>query len=236
MFLEYISPTWWITLAGGLHIIGFLLINQVYLRLAMLFGSLAYIAYYWTATELPLWGAIITSALMILANLIGLTSLFARNAAWAVPKDHADIYPHFAPLLPGDFRALVKRSKRFTLTQDITGTVQDTQPAKVYFVIKGSLTVIKSDAEFIVNGPAFVGEVAYLLGTPSSATTILHTGTEILEWSLPDLIRRGARFPRFKLALDSVISRDLAQKVSHAVSPQARLGTQSLGAPDQNHT
>lgn len=233
MILELMSPTGWVTLAGGLYIVGYLFINQVYLRLAMLGGSLAYIAYYWTAADQPLWGAIITSALMIFTNLLGLAGLYARNANWSVPKGHTDIFPLFAPLQPGDFRTLVQRAKRFKAETDMIVTTQGQQPEKVYFVIDGTFHVKKGAAEFDVYGPTFVGEVAYLLSSPSAATTILPQGTEVLEWTLTDLITRSARQPRFKLALDAVISRDLARKVSLAVSPEARLRAQGLRAPDE---
>ena len=232
MIFEILSPSTWVIIAGGLYIIGYLFINQVYLRLSMLGGSMAYIAYYWIVADQPLWGAIITSALMIVANLIGLANLYARNAAWAVPKDHLDIFPLFTPLQPGDFRALVQRATRYTLTEDTTVTTQGQKPPKVYFVIDGTFEVHKGTADFAVYGPTFVGEVAYLLGTPSAATTILSKGCEVLEWSLDDLVTRSARQPRFKLALDAVISRDLARKVSLAVSPEARLRAQGLSDPD----
>jgi len=233
MILEMLSPTGWVTLAGGLYILGYLFINQVYLRLCMLGGSLAYIAYYWIAADAPLWGAIITSTLMIFANLLGLAGLYARNANWAVPKGQMDIFPLFAPLQPGDFRALVQRAKRFVVEQDMTVTQQGEQPEKVYFVIDGTFNVQKGAAEFEVYGPTFVGEVAYLLSSPSAATTVLPAGTQVLEWTLSDLITRSARQPRFKLALDAVISRDLARKVSLAVSPEARLRAQGLGTPNE---
>jgi len=181
MILEMLSPTGWVTLAGGLYILGYLFINQVYLRLCMLGGSLAYIA----------------------------------------------------PLQPGDFRALVQRAKRFVVEQDMTVTQQGEQPEKVYFVIDGTFNVQKGAAEFEVYGPTFVGEVAYLLSSPSAATTVLPAGTQVLEWTLSDLITRSARQPRFKLALDAVISRDLARKVSLAVSPEARLRAQGLGTPNE---
>lgn len=235
MILDILSPTAWVTLAGGLYVIGYLFINQVYLRIAMLFGSLAYIGYYWTAADLPLWGAILTSTSMIFANMIGLASLYARNASWSVPKENADIYPSFAPLQPGDFRSLVKRASRYVMEEDTIVTVQGEKPHKVYFVIDGTFQVNKGSAAFAVYGPTFVGEVAYLLGTPSAATTTIPAGVEVLEWSLSDLVKRSARQPRFKLALDAVISRDLARKVSLAVSPEAYLSAQSLGAPHENH-
>jgi hypothetical protein len=56
---------------------------------------------------------------------------------------------------------------------------------------------------------------------PSAATTILPAGTEIVIWSRAVLARNTRTAPRLKLAFDALISRDLAVKVSHAVSPDA---------------
>jgi hypothetical protein len=43
-----------------------------------------------------------------------------------------------------------------------------------------------------------------------------------LEWNVNDLAKAAARKPQIKLALDAVISQDLARKVALAVAPAAR--------------
>ena len=60
----------------------------------------------------------------------------------------------------------------------------------------------------------FLGEVAFLIGTLSSASAWLEAGTEVLEWRFEDLRRKCARSERFKLALEAAISIDLAKKVA----------------------
>ena len=90
-----------------------------------------------------------------------------------------------------------------------------------------------------MEGPVFVGEVAYLLNANSVATTIVPMGTEIIRWDVATLEKAIRRKPRIKLALDTVISKDLATKVSFSVAPAdlpgVQLQTEPKTAPFQMH-
>ena len=67
----------------------------------------------------------------------------------------------------------------------------------------------------------FVGEVAFLTEENASATTLMAEDGELLSWDVEQLRQRAARDVRFRLALDAVISLDLARKVARAGSPDA---------------
>lgn len=221
MFAQLTLPDVFIALAGTLQVLGYLLINQTYLRLTLLLGTMMYIAYYFTVGDSPLWGAITISSLTICAILIGLAGLYARNAKWAIPREHTDIFSHFPHLPPGDMRKVVKAAQRYVTTQDIVATRQGEVPTHLYYVISGTFSVRKVDRKFEVPGPTFVGEVAYLIDIPSAATTVLPAGTEVLVWPRNTLGRASRKSPRLQTALEAMISRDLARKVSFAVSPDA---------------
>lgn len=212
----------YVWLAGGLYILGYLIIHQMMMRLVLLLGSLAYIAYYATVAAEPLWSAIYLTFVMIAANLLGMAGLVLRNAKIAVPRGFEDIYPDFAPLRPGEFRALMKLAKRRTLEKQTTLSREGATMDRIYYVISGVPEVTKMGATFPLAERIFVGEVAYLTAKGSAATTRVPAGAEILEWNLGTLRRAAARRPQVKLALDAVISRDLARKVALAVAPAAR--------------
>lgn len=222
MISQFLSPSVLIFVAGGVQILGYLLINQTYLRLTMLCSTSLYILYYFHAAETPLWGAIIVSSLTIVSILLGLAALYARNATWSVPDAHKDIYPLFDELIPGDFSKVMRIATRETLTEDRVVTQEGKAPGELIFVTKGTFFVQKGKAQFDVPGPTFIGEVSYLRDTPSAATTTLAAGNEVVIWSRADLARHTRAAPRLKLALDALISRDLANKVSLAVSPDAK--------------
>jgi hypothetical protein len=52
------------------------------------------------------------------------------------------------------------------------------------------------------------------------ATTTISAGAEVLRWDVDDMRQNIARNPRFKLAIDAMLSYDLARKIGEAVAPQ----------------
>ncbi|MFK7746339.1 MAG: Crp/Fnr family transcriptional regulator [Roseobacter sp.] len=216
-----LSPEYLVYVAGAFYVAGLAITNQIVLRMLILTGTVVYLVYYSTVAENPLWEAIYVSLLIGAANLSGLSSLIARNSRWAIPKEHADIYFEFPRLPPGDFRALMKLAKRYTVTQDQQITTQGETGEKLYFVIKGSTLVRKGEQAFVLPPKLFLGEIAFLIGMPSSASAWLEEGAEVLEWRFDDLRRKCARSPRFKLALEAAISVDLAGKVAKSMGEDA---------------
>lgn len=221
LITEYLTPPVLVILAGSLQALGYIIINQWGLRLLVMLGSVVYIAYYAVAAETPLWDAMFVTLVLMAANGIGMLGLWLRNARFSVPRQFADIYPDFAPLLPGDFRKLMRLSNRRHLTKQTTLSREGATMDKVYYVITGLPVVTKMGATFPMAERIFVGEVAYLTGKGSAATTTVPAGTELLEWNVKALQRAAKRKPQVKLALDAVISRDLARKVALAVAPTA---------------
>jgi CRP-like cAMP-binding protein len=216
-----LAPQHLVYLAGAFYVAGLAITNQIVLRLFLLAGTVVYLVYYSTVAENPLWEAIYVSLLIGTANLGGLTSLIARNSRLAVPKAHADIYFDFPHLPPGDFRALVKLAKRYTVSEDTQITTENRPGQKLYYLVNGSTLVRKADQAFVLPPKIFIGEIAFLLGQPSSASAWLQKGAEVLEWNFSDLRRQCARKPRFSLALEAAISIDLARKVASSMGRDA---------------
>lgn len=216
---EIFTPEVLVVIAGSSFVLGYLIINQVYLRVFMLIGTGLYVCYYATVAAEPLWEAIYTSTAMGLANVIGLFSLLARKSRIVIPARHRDIYPRFQTLPPGDFRTLVTMARRFVAEKDILLAGEDTETRELYYIISGGAEVQKLGATFMLPSGTFVGEVAYMTGRQSAATSTLKAGSEVLAWDYAALKRRSARSSRFRLALEAMISGDLAEKVSLAVAP-----------------
>lgn len=210
--------------AGLSFVLAFLIINQVMLRIILLIGTLLYIWYYAVAADAPLWVAIWVSIANLIANMIGLSVLLGAKSRAALPKAYVDIYdrcPVFQDLPPGDFRALMKLARRYTVDSNTTLTREHQRGERLFYIVDGTAQVEKVGNRFDMPGQFFVGEVAYLLNTNSAATTVIKAGTEIIEWDFKDLRAGSRKKVRFKLALESLISRDLAYKVSLAVSPDS---------------
>ncbi|MBM1221054.1 cyclic nucleotide-binding domain-containing protein [Ponticoccus sp. SC2-23] len=209
-----------IVLAGLAFIVGYLIINQVILRLVLLLGTALYILYYFIAGDAPLWGAIYASMLTFTANLIGLGLLLARRAWWMVPPKFRDMRDRFASIPPGDLRSVLRHAHRYRLEDDLVMTREGRPVDTLYFVLSGRISAEKLGERFLIPSGVFVGEVAYLTGRPSSATITVDKGAEVISWSIEALARQTRRNPRARLALEALISTDLAAKVALAVAPK----------------
>lgn len=219
---EYLyAPGALVYLAGALYVLGLITINQVILRLWILSGTSVYIIYYSIVAATPLWEAIYVSMMIGTANLVGLTSLLARKFKVVVPRAYADIYDDFPPLPPGDFRSLMKLAHRYRVEDERKVTSEGEAGTRLYYVISGATRVQKGESEFIIPPKFFLGEIAFLIGQTSSASTWLEPGAEVLEWRFDDLRRKCARSTRFRLALEAAISVDLARKVARAIGPNS---------------
>lgn len=207
-----------VLLAGLTYVLGYLTINQIILRILILMGTGFYIWYYAVVAEEPLWTAIWTSMAIGMATLVGLIALIGRNSPLMIPKSDRDIYPQFHGMVPGDFRALVRMGRRYVVEGDTVITTEGAPVEKLHFVTRGSMDAEKKGMAFTLPPQIFVGEVAFMMGRASSATTVLKAGSEVVEWDVAALHRKSRRSTRFKLALEAVISRDLALKVAYAIA------------------
>lgn len=217
-----ILPDYLVAAAGVIYMLAFLIINQVVLRCMLLIGSAFYIAYYSVVANEPLWAAIFTNLGISLANLFGLLLLLFRNSRFSIPRAHSDIYPAFRLLPPGDFRTLMRLGERKKLEADTTLTREGKTVETLYFVLDGEVAAEKRGETFSLPLQIFIGEVGYLTGNGASATTRLAEGGEVVAWDVRKLRREARRNTRFNLALDALISQDLATKVAQAGAPGAR--------------
>ena len=220
MLAEIFTPNVLIACAAGAFAMGYLIIHQMRLRIMMLIGSAFYIGYYATAAAEPLYGGIYTTVGMMVTNLIGMTALTLRRYRITLPKAHADIYPRFDMLSPGDFRLVMKHADRLSLDSAQQVTSIGARPTHLYYLLSGTAYVHKRGAQFALPDGVFIGEVAYLLQRASVADTTILAGCEVLRWDLDGLRQGAIRNPRLHLAIDAMLSRDLAQKVGEAVAPQ----------------
>ena len=220
MIEELIWSDFLVLTAASLFVLGYLIINQIGLRLMLLLGTGFYIWYYLVVDDNPLWAAVWASAATGTANLVGLSSLLYRNSTWAIPKRYRDIYVHFDLLPPGDFRKLMNAARRVARRAGYQLTKEGRRVNTLYYVINGSVEIEKFGKRFSIPDGVFVGEVAYLTGNRASASTFLGCESDVLEWDLAELNQRSVKDPRFRLAMDAMISLDLAGKVARAGSPE----------------
>ena len=210
------TPDMWAHLAGLFYVIGFAVRSQLILRLLLLGGTAAYILYYATAADMPLWSAIYWSTAMGMANLWIIAEILFSQTRFAMAADQRDLYGKFDTLNPGEFRKLAAAGTLRTCEDECVLTVENEPVHHLHFVLDGTIDIKKRGRAFNEAGGSFVGEVAYLLNRPASATVRLRPGTRYISWRHDDLHALLRRKPSIRVALDQLVNRDMAGKVARS--------------------
>ena len=95
-------------------------------------------------------------------------------------------------------------------------TVEGVVPHSLYYVYDGAIEVVKGGRPISVGTGSFIGEIAFLRGTPASASVALEPGTRYMEWPVERLRRHLDRHHALRLAFNRMLSDDLALKLARS--------------------
>ena len=201
-------------LAALTYVIGFLTRDQLVLRGLILIGTVFYIAYYYLEPETPLWDAIGWSVVMGLANGYTMLRIYADRRPAHFEEEDLVIYGAIRQIAPGDFRRLMAGAEKKTVAEDLVITDAGIVPGHLYFIVEGDLAIDKESRFITAGGPTFIGEIAYLLNQPASATVTLKAGGRFARWKVTVLRGLVAKHENLGTALEIAFNRDLAAKVA----------------------
>ncbi|WP_209348783.1 cyclic nucleotide-binding domain-containing protein [Pontixanthobacter sp. CEM42] len=196
------------------YIIAFLARDELHLRVLALTGSALYICYYFFFPEVPLWDAIISSSILIGANLVVLSRIVFERTTLSLSDDEKQLFDAFETLTPGQFRKVLKIASWTVAERPTELTKEGTALDKLFYVFAGSVSVTKSGKVFDLQEGNFVGEIAYILEQPPSATTIAPRGVHYVSWDADALRQLGQKHSDLGNALIALMMRDLAAKLS----------------------
>ena len=209
------SPTALLVHAAALtYVIGFLVRDQLKLRLLLQMGSLFYIAYYFLEPATPLWDAIAWTAVMFLANAWTISQILADRRVGTLEEEDLIVFRAIPEIEPGDFRRLMSVGQKDTAFVNIALTHEGKTPRNLWFLISGSADIRKSGAPRQIAAPAFVGEIAFLLERPASATVTLSARSRYVRWPVEELRSYLAVHPTLETSLERAFNRDLALKLA----------------------
>ena len=87
-------------------------------------------------------------------------------------------------------------------------------PDRLFYVLSGEVIIDKDGDRFSAGPKVFVGEISMILGTAASASVSLGKGVEIMEWDRNALFKAMAAKDSFRVAVEAIIGKDMAQKVA----------------------
>jgi CRP-like cAMP-binding protein len=202
--------------AALLFLLGFLSRDQFILRGLVLLGDLLYMLYFYFAPESPLWGGIFWSAMFALANVAMIWLIFLDEVQFSLKADERKLFDLLGDLTPGQFRKLLKAGRQEVATAPLVITRQDEPSNALYFVIDGKITIEKGGRRVVSEGRTFLGEIAFLLAQPATATVTLEPGCHYCVWDSKALHHVLNGNPALRTALSAAMNRKLAEKVAQA--------------------
>ncbi|MEM8792637.1 MAG: cyclic nucleotide-binding domain-containing protein [Pseudomonadota bacterium] len=203
-------------LAALTQVIGYLIRDQLILRIMLFVGTLLYIAYYRLYPDTPLWDAIFWGTALGCANLFIIVQIIRDRTCFQMSSDEERLYAMFNHIRPGDFRRLMKIASFRRAGRSTVLTREGDRPDELYYVIDGDIRLEKAGRRFSYSAQTFIGELAMVTNAAASATVALDPGSNYVAWDRERLDRLISRHPTLKLAFDLLVTRDIAAKVQRA--------------------
>lgn len=211
-----VDSAWLVHVAALLQVLGLLLRGQLLLRLFILAGNLFYAAYYYFYPDEPLWAAIFWSAVLGAANLVGTARLLWERVHFRQTDDERHFLNLMKTLTPGELRRLMRLAQWRTADATTTLTQEGRPVRKLYFVLDGRIEVVKDGRSFALAPGVFIGEIAFLMNTPASATVFLQPGCKYIEWPADALHKVIDRTPSLGVSMERLFNQELARKLAHS--------------------
>jgi hypothetical protein len=202
--------------AAAFYLAGFLFRDQMLLRGLIILGDIVYVLYFFYAPDTPLWGGIFWSGLFIVVNLVMLAIIVADRRNFGLAPHETVLFEQLGTFTPGQFRKLRSVARFETAGSDMELVKEGEALSALFYVIEGEIRVEKSGGYRARDARAFVGEVAYLLERPASATVRVAAGARYFSFDSQRLRALSQRSADFGMALQSAMNRNMANKIALA--------------------
>lgn len=207
---------------------GFAVRDELLLRVLVMTG-LGCDALFYALRPEPVIQSVFTNGLLIAVNLAFVALILTERTTWGMSAEDRRFYAHFRTLTPGQFRRLGRLMRRETVTAGTPLALEGMPVDDLMLVFSDRIEIEKQGAAFPIAGPAFVGEIAFLTGNPSSARVTLPEGGTVVRLPMGPLKARMARSPALSNAMVALFGQELARKVADSV-PMDRAAMPRIGA------
>jgi CRP-like cAMP-binding protein len=215
-----------------LKIVGFLIRDELVLRVLVASGIACDALFYLLRPE-PILLSVFANVTLVTINAALIVLIAVERTTWRMGEQDRTLFRHFETLTPGQFRRLRKTMMRSTEEAGTELTWEGAPVEHLMLVFSDRILITKDGASFPIAGPAFVGEIAFLTGNPSSAGVSLPDGGTVVRLNIAELKRQMARKPALSNAVVALFGRELARKVADSVPMDRAARTRPVtgGAP-----
>ncbi|OAN84492.1 hypothetical protein A8B78_06440 [Jannaschia sp. EhC01] len=199
---------------------GFAVRDELMLRILVVCGFICDAAYYFFRAD-PILPSVLSNIALLTINVILIAAIASERTTWRMSDEDRKTFAHFPTLTPGQFRRLKKMLSAEIAGRGAVLTREGAAVEDLMLVFAQTIMITKRGESFPIAGPAFVGEIAFLTGNPSSADVTLPEGGTVVRINSTALRKRMSRSPAFNNALVALFGAELARKVADSV-PMAR--------------
>jgi len=194
--------------------------SALLLRVFLLAGTALNAAYFFIVPPEVLWGPVFWSGVMFVVNgaMIGL--LVLDRTMFGLSAEEVRLFRTFGVFTPGEYRSLMRLAKWHQAPQTQQITALGAPVDALYYVLSGDIRVAKTHAIFPIGAGTFIGEIAFLRGTPASASVSVSPGARYIAFDRAALMALLERKPAIRIALGALLNADLAGKVAAEAGPR----------------
>jgi Popeye-like protein len=202
-------------LANILHVFSYLVTDILWLRVLAVVGGFCYLA--WTlTTPTPSVSVIGWTLVYNTINVVQIARLWYERRPLRLDADEQALYTSvFRTLTPREFRRLLRVGRWHDAPAGEVLIEQGTRPGRVLVLASGRAAVMVGGRGVASLGSGqFAGEMSFLTGAPTTAAVHVVEPVRLVSWSTAELERFLVKHPSLRAALQLVIGRDLAAKLS----------------------
>ena len=202
-------------LAFGLIALSFLFRDIFWLRTLSICASVAGIAYQFMLLA-PDWIVIGWNLFFMLVNAVWIGVLLWERRGVRFSDEEKELYETvFHTMTPVAFMKLLRAAEWQSADAGRVWTREGEPVSHVVLIYNGGARVMKGTRTVAELGDGqFAGEVSFLKEQPATATVVVKQATRYLEWEKSKLRELLERNPALKAPLETILTTDLAEKIS----------------------
>ncbi len=196
--------------------LAFLLRDQLQLRLMMAVSLFLQGLYYYAIPGGPFVDPLFWKVVSFAANILMIVLVFGGRLDFGIPADLRPLYEKISVLSPGQFRKLIKSSRR-TTASDEPLLREGEKPELLHYLLSGTAIISKGKSSHTTSSGVFLGEIAFLNNTTASATVTLNEGAECVSWDSKTLTTMMQKDRAMDIAMRGIFNHDLAAKLASSM-------------------